>query len=291
MLEAGKLTDDPLHQYCCSCLIIQVANIGLNCFIAAWNSHRIPGVLAYSYLQFACVYCNLWPLHYCACASFCTHIGHRKGPSRGTPNDLHHQDDRARNIELALLSAPLSAVTSYESGGGSVHLCVNPFSISTTWNGSCGQFSILSELENSKTGNFQLALNRTRTCVDENECWSRIIFWKAAWILWFWKAAVQGGGTSWELSPVLRPLPAPAPLCSVQPVYLYPSLQASQVCGCLRRTCLSCTLRSEGSDSPSWRQCSSTVNGEWPWSVRGTCVGSMFICTLLLESFWSCAGG
>ena len=104
--------------------------------------------------------------------------------------------------------------------------------------------------------------------------------------------------------PALRPLPAPAPLRTVQPVkrrslvacrhvrvYLYPSLQASQVCGRLQRTCLSCTLRSEGSDSPSWRHCSSTVNGKWPWSVRGTCVSSMFICTLLLESFRSWVGG
>ena len=50
MLEAGKITDHPLHQYCCSWLVIQVANVGLSRFIAAWNSHRIPGMY---------IYCNI----------------------------------------------------------------------------------------------------------------------------------------------------------------------------------------------------------------------------------------
>lgn len=73
MLEAGKLTDDPLHQYCCSWLVVQVANIGLNRFIAAWNSHRIPGVLANSYLQVACVNCNLYMTTPLPCICFILH--------------------------------------------------------------------------------------------------------------------------------------------------------------------------------------------------------------------------
>ena len=55
----------------------------------------------------------------CICF-ICTHIGHREGTPRGIPNDLHRQDDRARKIGPALLPAPSSAVTSYESGGGHI---------------------------------------------------------------------------------------------------------------------------------------------------------------------------
>ena len=43
MLEAGVLHEDPLHDYCLSWLVIQVANVRLTRFIAAWNSHPIPG--------------------------------------------------------------------------------------------------------------------------------------------------------------------------------------------------------------------------------------------------------
>ena len=48
------------------------------------------------------------------------YIGHREGTPRGIPNVLHHQDDRARKIEPALLLTPSSAVTSYERGGGHI---------------------------------------------------------------------------------------------------------------------------------------------------------------------------
>ena len=48
------------------------------------------------------------------------HVGHREGSPRGIPNDLHRQDNRAKQIEPALLPTSSSAVTSYESGGGHI---------------------------------------------------------------------------------------------------------------------------------------------------------------------------
>ncbi len=35
--------EDPLHQYCCSWLSLQVANVGTSLFVASWNAHPIPG--------------------------------------------------------------------------------------------------------------------------------------------------------------------------------------------------------------------------------------------------------
>lgn len=44
------------------------------------------------------------------------YIGHREDTTRGIPNVLHHQDDRARKIEPALLLTFSSAIISYEWG-------------------------------------------------------------------------------------------------------------------------------------------------------------------------------
>ncbi len=35
--------EDPLHQYCCSWLSLQVANVGTSLFVASWNAHPMPG--------------------------------------------------------------------------------------------------------------------------------------------------------------------------------------------------------------------------------------------------------
>ena len=48
----------------------------------------------------------------------------------------------------------------------------------------------------------------------------RMVRWKAVEILWFWKAMVQWGGTSWEFPRCSRPLPAQAPLCSSSTSYI-----------------------------------------------------------------------
>ncbi len=33
--------EDPLHQYCCSWLLLQVANVGTSLFVASWNAYPI----------------------------------------------------------------------------------------------------------------------------------------------------------------------------------------------------------------------------------------------------------
>ena len=42
--------EDPLHQYCCSWLSLQVANVGTSLFVASWNAHPIPGTCAMRYM-------------------------------------------------------------------------------------------------------------------------------------------------------------------------------------------------------------------------------------------------
>ena len=44
MLEQGKIViDNPLHLFCVSWFVIQVASVGIKLFIKAWNHHTIPG--------------------------------------------------------------------------------------------------------------------------------------------------------------------------------------------------------------------------------------------------------
>ena len=44
MVQNGEIfLEDPLYQYCCSRLSLQVANVGTTLFVASWNAHPIPG--------------------------------------------------------------------------------------------------------------------------------------------------------------------------------------------------------------------------------------------------------
>ena len=45
MLEKGDFSlDAEWHKFCVSWFAIQVASIGIEMFVAAWNDHSIPGI-------------------------------------------------------------------------------------------------------------------------------------------------------------------------------------------------------------------------------------------------------
>ena len=44
MSESGEIDiDNSLHKFCTSWFVMQVANFGMQQFVAAWNSHPLPG--------------------------------------------------------------------------------------------------------------------------------------------------------------------------------------------------------------------------------------------------------
>lgn len=44
MVQKGEIDmDDSLHQFGCSWLTLQVANVGASLFVESWNAHPIPG--------------------------------------------------------------------------------------------------------------------------------------------------------------------------------------------------------------------------------------------------------
>uniref|UniRef100_A0A1X7TJY3 Integrase core domain-containing protein n=1 Tax=Amphimedon queenslandica TaxID=400682 RepID=A0A1X7TJY3_AMPQE len=80
-------TEDPIHKYCISWFIIQVASIGTSIFVNSWNEHPIPG--------------------------------HKNGIiRRGVPNVLMKQSSNAKRINPNLLPSSSQAVRIYTSSGG-----------------------------------------------------------------------------------------------------------------------------------------------------------------------------
>ena len=116
MSESGQLPDTPHCMYCTSWFTIQVATIGIQRFLQAWNNHPIPGTIAFVYIH-VCVFFVVYTI-VIVISLLCS--GKKNGMPRGVPNVLMNKDNRAKKVHPGVLPSPDAAVQQYSASGGRI---------------------------------------------------------------------------------------------------------------------------------------------------------------------------
>ena len=97
-------------KFCVSWYSIQVSQVGMKKFVAAWNEHRIQGISTKINAQCLCItVTKSYKLYH---HFFCT--------GRGIPNVLMAQNNQTKPIDNSVVPAADEAGRQYEENGGTV---------------------------------------------------------------------------------------------------------------------------------------------------------------------------